>query len=458
MKKIRSVLFIISIVITACGPVATSRPRPTPEADGKTPEPTQTPHGESRLGVEEEKLKGLEISVWYPWYGVEASLFETLIEDFNSSNPWRIKVTAESQVNFSYLYETVTASLPTQERPDLVIALPEHALAWDAERVVADLTPYVEDPAYGMDMSDFYPVFLDQDQVGDRRVALPAQRTARFLLWNQSWADDLGFDAAPVTRVDFRQQACQANRAMRTDETPGNDGMGGWIIDTEPMTVFSWLLAFGGGVLEGNDYRFQTPNNIEAFKFLKSLAEDSCAWQMPAGQDGDPMAAFAARQALFVTAGLEDLPAVSRALAAADNPDDWTVILFPGQGAGTLAVYGSSYVILKSSPEEQLAAWLFTRWLTDPVQDARRVETTHLFPLRTSTLDLLGDYQAARPQWDAAVELLSQGEIQPQLESWRSVKVMMGDAFTHMFRTNLPSGQVAKILVQMESLARDLSR
>jgi hypothetical protein len=49
---------------------------------------------------------------------------------------------------------------------------------------------------------------------------------------------------------------------------------------------------------------------------------------------------------------------------------------------------------LKSGDAEMLATWLFVRWLLDNEQDARWVETTHLFPLRESTLDLLGGLRA----------------------------------------------------------------
>ena len=231
--------------------------------------------------------------------------------------------------------------------------------------------------------------------------------------------------------------------------------MGGWYVDTEPMTAYAWLLAFEGGVLEGSDYRFLTPHNIEAFRFLRELSEATCSWQ---AADGNPINAFANREAMFITASLEDLPDVARAFASAKNTDTWKVISFPGANEDALVVYGSSYVILKSTNEKQLAAWLFARWLLDNEQDARWVEATHLFPIRTSTVDLLGDYEKTHPQWAQAIKLLPQGEIQPQLASWRQVKIMLGDGFTHMYRVSVPSGQVPAILAQMESIATGLGK
>ena len=457
MKKIFLLLWLCSILLSACGTAATATDSAsvTQPPATRTPRPGPTVEAVSSLEVDEEALEGLEITVWHPWYGVEASLFESFVKEFNEKNEWGINVSLQGQINFTNLYEEVNAALPTAEKPDLVIALPEHALEWNAERVVTNLAPYARDPVYGTDSSDIPFVFWNQDTFGEVRVAVPAQRTARFLLWNETWAGKLGFDSPPQAPGDFEQQACRAQQSMLKDDAQQNDFMGGWLVDTEPMTAYAWLLAFEGGVLEGNDYRFLTPNNIEALRFLRELSESTCAWQ---AADVNPMDAFAAREALFITAGLVDLPGVARAFATAENTDKWKVIAFPGANEDTLIVYGSSYVVLKSTAEEQLAAWLLVRWLLDKEQDARWVEATHLFPLRESTLDLLADYNKTHPQWAQAIELLPQGEIQPQLASWRTVKVMLGDGFTQMYRVNVPSGQVAAILAQMESISRDLSK
>ncbi|MBI3162331.1 MAG: extracellular solute-binding protein [Chloroflexi bacterium] len=457
MKKLIFLLFITSLLLTACGAEtapAVTEPSSTQVVE-KTPKPESTVAPATRLQVSEDALKGLEIKVWIPWYGVEAGLFESFVEEFNEKNEWGIVLVMENQINFSNLYEGVSISLPTADKPDLVIALPEHALEWDTDGVAVDLTPYVEDPLYGIDSSDIPNVFWNQDFIDGKRVAIPAQRTSRFLLWNESWAKQLGFGSLPDAPDDFKQQACRAQQAMLKDESPQNDFMGGWAVNTEPMTAYAWLLAFEGGVLEGSDYRFLTPNNIAAFTFLRELSEAGCAWQ---AANANPISSFAKREAIFITASLQDLPEVAREFASAGNTDSWKVIAFPGANEDALVVYGSSYVILKSTPEEQLASWLFIRWLLDAEQDARWVEATHLFPIRKSTLGLLADYEKTHPQWAQAVKLLPQGEVQPQLASWRTVKTMIGDAFTHMYRVNIPSGQVAAILAQMETLSRELSK
>ncbi len=405
----------------------------------------------------------MTIQVWNPWFDVEANLFQSQVNEFNQTNEWGITVQSTNLINYTQLYDNVTASLPTANRPQLVIAFPEHALAWASDGQVADLNPYINDPQYGLtqaEVQDFPPVFWSQDQIGGKRVGVPAERSARFLLYNVSWANELGFDAPPKTSDDFRQQACRAHQAMLTDTDKTNDGQGGWLVDTDSMTLLSWLTAFGGGILDGNNYRFLTPKNIAALTFVKQLYDDGCAWI--AQPDANPLtnssatgqespSAFAERRALFATASLEELSAYTRAMGSAGNTDEWTVLSFPGDIQSGLVIYGASYVLLKSTPEQQLASWLFVRWLLSPENQKKWVEVTGLFPLRDSSIGLLTDYKNSHPQWSAAVDLLPQAQIEPQLASWRKVRVMLGDGFETMFSANTPAGRVAEILAMMES-------
>jgi ABC-type glycerol-3-phosphate transport system substrate-binding protein len=456
MKKITLLLFIISILLTACAANQTATAT-TQSSETEVVEPNSTPEEGietvNNIQVNAEALNGIQINVWTAWHEVEQSLFEALVKQFNNENQWGIQVNVQSQVNFSNLYETVNASLPTDQRPDLVIALPEHAQEWFANGVAVDLNDYVHDASYGLDANDFADIFWNQDFANDARIGIPAQRTAQILLWNETWANELGFDDAPTSIENFEKQTCKAHDSKLKDEFAENDSLGGWLVNTESMTAYSWLLAFDGGVLEEGNYRFMKPENIDAFKFLRQLSEKNCAWQ----NASDPILSFANREALFITTSLEELPSVARVFANVNNQDTWKVLPFPNDDGGVLVVYGSSYVMLKSNDETQLATWIFIKWLLDNEQDKRFVETTHLFPLRASTLGLLTDYEKTHPHWKQALDLISLGQLQPQLASWRTIKIMLGDGFAHMYRVNTPSGQVAAILAQMENTAKELS-
>jgi multiple sugar transport system substrate-binding protein len=465
LRSARSALLSVLFILSACTPsvspttnTRTPRPNTTPGAnasEANTPVPA-----ESNIKVEKEALRGVQVNVWHPWFGAEASLFESQVAQFNTENEWGIVVSSESQGNYSELFLLTDESLEEASYPQIAIAFPEHALKWQDH--VLDLKPYVSDPVYGwspFDISDFPTVIWNQDEVDGKRFGVPAQRTARFLLYNQSWARELGFDSPPATASEFEQQVCAAHKALGTDEDPNNDALGGWLIDTHAMTPLSWMLAFGGGVQEEAGYRFMTPGNIAAFRFVKTLQQNNCAW-LPSPDLTVPER-FAARQALFVTASLEDLPAQARAFSAVNNRDEWTVLNFPGEEQDALVVYGSSFIVFQSDEVTQLASWLFLRWVLSAENQARWVQSTGLFPLRDSTLNLLTEYSTTHPQWAQAVELLPQGETTPQLASWRLVRVMLEDGFRDMFdiirHPDLNEGHVPLLLKEMEVTATDLN-
>ncbi len=455
------VLLGFALFLGACAPVtstpttstAATEPGPTEESATVSPAPSAV----GTLGVEAESLRGVTITVWHPWFGPEASVLELQAAEFNSSNEWGITVITVGQDNYAELFNTVSSSLAAPDKPNLVIGLPEHALYWDSQSGVADWNPYVLDSQWGWsadEIADFDSTFWTQDEAGGKRLGLPAQRSARFLFYNVTWARELGFDSAPATPDDFREQACAANQSMRKNADASDDGRGGWLVDADPMTALSWMLAFGGGASEAEGYRFLRPENIEALKFAKKLFDDVCAWR---GAD-DARAALAGRQALFVTGALEEVSDQIRAFSAAGSTDEWTAIPFPGKKNDAFVVYGSSYIMLPSSPQGQLATWLFTRWLLSPENQAEWTQTTGMFPLRNSTLTLLAPYASTHPQWLAAVKLLPQAALPPKRADWQLVRVAIGDGFDHMFRVNLPVGQVATILAQLDSFVRDLTK
>src|SRR4030095_3372283 len=305
LKKSLQIFLLFAFLLSACKSATNSNtPGPGPSATEKTSaQETATP-AVSSLGVDKEALRGKQVQVWHPWFGAEASLFEAQVTEFNQKNEWGITVSAARKESLNELYLQTSAALEDSANPQIVIALPEYALEWKSN--VVDLNLYLHDPEYGLsalDISDFANAFWLQDEADGIRYGIPAQRTARFILYNQTWARELGFASPPKTSIEFEEQACAAHQAVGKDTDSNNDALGGWLIDTDPMTALSWMFAFDGGIQVETGYHFLKPENIAAFKYLKVLQQKSCAWVPSA--DLSRYDRFAARQALFATASLE---------------------------------------------------------------------------------------------------------------------------------------------------------
>ena len=461
MAKTRLLLLLI-FLLAACQPSsATPTSTSTPKATAtKTPPPTATPIPISNFDVEEKDLNGIEIEFWHAWFGAPAALLDLQVAEFNEENPWGIKVKASYQGSYNMLFNAVSDTLDTATPPRIVLALPEQTSVWRERGAVKNLSPYIDDPIWGFsadEKNDIPASFLAQDQHGDEQVALPAQRTARFLLYNKTWGAELGFDAPPLTFENFEKQACSANKFMRADENLENDGKGGWIVDFDSMAVLAWMLSFGGSPLDDNgNYQFISDENIDTFKNLKNLYDKGCAWLTTADTPYDQ---FAARSALFITAGMEDFPEIDRAFAEANNSDTWTVHLLPGAERGVIITYGSSYTLLETEDDaEALASWLFIKWMLTPENQAKFAKSTALFPLRTSAIELLSDYEKDNPHWAQAVGFIEDSENYPQLASWHKVRYLLEDGFEYIFRFNVQAGSVAAILSQMNTTAQELNK
>jgi ABC-type glycerol-3-phosphate transport system substrate-binding protein len=113
---------------------------------------------------------------------------------------------------------------------------------------------------------------------------------------------------------------------------------------------------------------------------------------------------------------------------------------------------------MNQSPEKQLAAWLFARWMLKPDVQAQWVEATGMLPLRKSALRQLSDYASAHPQWGQAAALMGLAEIQPQMSSWQTVKYVLGDGVYSIFRLDLPASDIPTILNEMQSTAEEVSK
>lgn len=441
-------------------PAATTRARPSPSPT-PSPAPTPTPQ------VSPADLNGARVELWHAWTGPAGEAIQSSAQAFNAGNEYGIAVETRYQGNYNQLGASLEEAAAAGALPDLAATYDYLLLAWEAPLV--DLAGYVNDPHWGLstdERGDFYPVFLAQEGPVEDLPAFPVQRSAQLLYYNLTWAGELGFAAPPANPQEFRQQACAAARANENDADPQNDGTGGWVVNTTPASILSWMQSFGGDPLSprGDGYRFDTPQVEQALRFLKELYDQGCAWKVERSDAAEGLAAgehaheeFAARKALFITASLADLADQSRAMEAAGNRDAWTALAFPSpQGKPAISVYGPSLALFPSKPAQQLAAWLFVRWLVSPQEQARFVAASGTFPARRSAAESLQEYAAAHPQWTQALEWLPEAYSEPGLPSWSAVRWLVSDVGTQLFRSYFNAGRLPATLELMESTAAEL--
>lgn len=426
-----------------------------PAAPSATPTITDVPE---HMQVDPQALRGLQITLWHPWSGEAEKLVAVLVGEFNRDNLWGVLATARSTGSSRELYWQVADARAADAAPDVVAAPPDLLRYWDAQAMIANLGDYTANPEWGMsaeEKADYYPVFWQQDQLGEKQLGIPAERSARVLFYNQSWARDLGFQNPPATLDEFRQQVCRAAQELAQDDDRENNGLGGWIIDRDAYTMLSWMNAFGGSTAGefGASLALDSGANRETFQYLRELYDTGCAW---IARDPLPYEYFATRRALLYAGSPQQMTAQARALERAANPDEWLLIPFPSQdGRQTLVAAGLSYGVLRSTPERQLAGWLLVRYLSLPRNQARLAQANLSLPLSQGARQALAQYARENPRWaallEAVPERLTAAQVSPQ---WWAASGVLEDATWQLYQlTPLPP---STILQQAETIVPEM--
>ncbi len=457
-----TLIILPAILLAACGqnpagtlPQATATRRPTATFQAA---PTATPP--AHLQVDPAALRGTQITFLHGWSGKRASETAALVDQFNQTNEWGIFVIVDAPGSHRLAYQKLLQLSPDVPGPALVATRSDDLRAWQtASQNLVDLNGYIQMEKIGLPLSmraDFFPALMEETQAGDFRFGLPAAGNLQILVYNQSWARELGFASAPTSFSEFRQQVCAAAQAS-------TDGVGGWLVNTSPEAALTWLESLGtGAVFNGSAFEFNTEAVQKAFLNLGMLFNQGCAWN---GRALTPYDYFAARQTLMYSGTLLDLLSQTQVNKALAFTDEWTALPYPGGESGKVLADGDAYAILKADPEQQMAAWLFIRWMSQPGIQARLAAADGSLPPGKQALNEMGKFAGENPQWTSAVRLADGALSTPASPFWREVRLILQDAMWSLFQplpstaTPMPpADRVQLILRELDLTIADVTR
>jgi multiple sugar transport system substrate-binding protein/sn-glycerol 3-phosphate transport system substrate-binding protein len=384
-------------------------------------------------------IRGVNILWWHNHSGSREEQLLPLVETFNETNDCGITVEAVNQGNYNDIRDAVNSSVAAGEVPAaLVVGYQNDQAFYQLNGSLANLDDYIDDPTWGLgeeDKADFYASFFNQSihtSFDNQRLGFPPNRSMEVLYYNETWLTELGFDSGPTTPDEFRTMACAAAEA-------NGDGTGGYILRDDASAMAAWTFAFGGDVLteDGATYQYNNPATIEAMTFLKGMYDDGCAYFFT---EGFPNPEMAGRRAIFAQGSSSGIPFYINDMATVAEeqgrePDSLMVTAIPHTTAEPVQnVYGGDVMIVKTTPEQQLAAWEFIKWFTSPEIQAQWVEISNYFPTRAGTREFLGDYEAENAVWAVAADLLQYSAYEPQLISYQSVRDAAEEAFNEIMQ------------------------
>lgn len=468
MKKLSillSLLVVFGLVLSACAPkppVTPPQEQPTapveePAAPTEPPPPVEEPTEEVPA---EPPFAGTTVQFWHVYSDAPGEGLQKLIDEFNETNEYGINVVALNQGNYADVENKFNAGIQSGDLPNVVMAYTNSLGDWYRVDSIIDINPLVGDSTYGLtsdELSDLYPHLKAAGSTPDGAwVAYPLTQSANVLVYNFTWAEELGFPNPPKTSAELKEVLCAAaaDNTKKGGDFAGTGGLGFFPTGTN-WTHF--MYAFGGNELNATHdaYDFNKQAAVDATMYLLDLKNSGCAWLTSSPY---PNPEQGLRQALVTMSSTAGAPYYKAAFEDAGNSSDvWGWIAAPGPD-GKLAVdaFQQMLGIVPSTQEEEMASWLFIKWLTSPEIQARWIKISGYYGTHYSTEKLLADYAKENPVWASGVELAALGPSEPQtFPAWSSVRRAINDSAAELWNAK-SQAEVEDILARLTKTANDL--
>jgi len=398
---------------------------------------------------------GQVITYWYQHSREREEAIQSLIQDFNTSNKWGITVHGEYAGSYGEIYNRIIAGILLGDVPDISVAYQNQAATYVTQGAIVELTPYIESENWGFteeERADFFPFVELGDYLlqFDGRYGFPPHRSMEVLFYNEDWLHELGYDHPPRTWDEFTEMACAAS-------DPDADTFG-YELSIDASTFADMVFNRGGSMVneDASAYTFGDQPGLEVLTCLHELFDRGCA-VLEKEAYGD-QTDFGAGRVLFTFSSTSGLP-FYRDVVNEGAGFNWSISTMPTTlEIPRVNIYGASLSILRSTPERQLAAWLFIRWLTAPEQSARWTRATDYFPVRLSAAEELAEYFAQNPQFEKAFGFLSHDiAIEPGLVAYDECRDLIGEMLSAVVAGEEPAAWLGATLEECNTFMQEVA-
>jgi multiple sugar transport system substrate-binding protein/sn-glycerol 3-phosphate transport system substrate-binding protein len=409
--------------LCACTPSPTSTPAP-PATLLPTPELTPTV-----LPIEALDPTGREVHLWHSISGAKEAALLSIARDFEQTNVYGIRMRVEFH---SPLHREVLTAIDAATPPHIVVAPCEHVVEYSLLGAVVPLADYMDNSLYGLSRLeglDLWPVALAggcSPMGALEPLGLLFDSRMVVMYYNADWLEGLEAEAPPRTWDEFRS-LCNAAKDERS-------ATWGYAAAVDGSTLANWILGLGGALVDPvtGQALLDSSEAVAALSVLRDVLQDDCAYC--ASQPGAAIADFAAGEVLFTFGTSAELPDYARRIAGEDGPNfNWDIAPVPHLTDEPLVtVQGSTVSVLRTTPDQQLAAWLFLKSLLRPLNDARWVLASRALPTLGSTkyVPEVQAYLEEKPQFGTACDLRSFALPEPATVRWLAVRELLTSAAT----------------------------
>ena len=389
-----------------------------------------TPTPEPLDAISQLDPTGQEVIFWHVSTKKHEEVLLEMIDEFNATNEWGIKIIPEYGGYYGDIYKKIMAALAAEEPPDLAVAYPNQAADYGLNGDVVALDDYVASVKYGLseaDLDDIFAAFLAGDRnpaYDNQMMSFPPNRSMEVMFYNLTLLKEAGYEGPPATWAEFEEMSKAVTEL-------GGDILGGYAYSggASNFATFSWTR--GGDLIVDGQAVFNGPGNVEAMTTIGRMFAEGSAYQ-PAEAYGDQtdVSSNLAALAFGSTAGIKYWVSAFEVNA----PDsEWGISLPPQDTAEPVVdIYGPSVCVFKTEPERQLAVWLFIKWFTEREQTAEWAKDSSYFPVRKSAAAEMTDFFADQPLYAQAWSWVQYGRSEPAIPGYQEIRGIIGDAMTEI--------------------------
>jgi multiple sugar transport system substrate-binding protein len=399
--------------------------------------------GQELASYEDVDPTGATVVFWHQHTGGRQEQLDKLVADFNGSNEWGITVEATNQGSYDDIFQKMTLALAGggEDLPNLVVAYQNQAATYQLVDGLVDMNPLVNSEKWGYseeEQADFFPAFFNSDvfpTFDGQRLGFPPNRSMEVMYYNRAWLAELNaagaisFEGAPQTPEQFKEAACAAAANPFSAATGDAANSIGYELSVDASRFASWTFAHGGDMFdyEAGEYDLNSEAANAAMTFLQDLYASGCA-RTVTESFGD-QTNFGAGTTLFTVGSSSGLPFYRTAVEEGAK-FDWSLAALPHTSEEPrMNIYGASVSIPATTPEQELAAWLFVKYYTSPEIQAAWGLASNYFPVRASAAEseLIQTEFASNEPYKTAFDLLPFGVAEPPVPGYDPVRVEMSN-------------------------------
>ncbi len=412
--------------------------------------------------IDKVDLKGktVQVDFWHVQSKQNEDALKKIAADFNAANPG-ITVTPVYIGDYNTIAQKIQVGIQAKQVPAMAVGYENNVANYQQADALLDLTPYINSKTYGWtknDLTDIFPGFLDRNIYPDfKNQILSAPFTSSILMmwYNADMLKSVGFNGPAKTWDEFKAQAAATVKA----------GKRGYPVRAETSDVDGMVFSFGGEVItpDNKKAKFDSPQALAALQVLEDMVKAGTTFITDATSNED-QTFFTNGDAPFFLGSSTGRAYIGAAMQK--DPKDptkgdkfnWSGTVIP-QGADNVntpktALYGANSILFKTTPEKQLASWLFLKYFASKDVTAYWSIQTGYLPVRKSAAEseTFKTFVSGKPLNRAAFDIAQAGKGEPQPAGWTKARKDIQNVETQLINKQLTAADAAK---QIQSKVND---